>query len=532
MTAKIPRVLSIAGTDPTGGAGLQADLKSIAAGGGYGMAATTALVAQNTQGVKDVIEPDNSFLQAQLEAVFNDVEVDAVKIGMLGDSKTIATVREALKTYGPVLVVLDPVMVATSGDRLLDEQAEQDLREFVQDVDVVTPNIPELAVLCNTTVPTSFQEAISLARDLARQTNTVVIVKGGHLSGKDAGNCVVYSDGSDYHIPSLRVNTKNTHGTGCSLSAALATRIAYEQLNHSEHSKFEIVNAAMTWVTHWLYESICAADGLSVGKGHGPIDHFARSRRFEKAGSAMPWSVLLENKIDGNSPSSFMTNSPVQAVRPQVSPAGPWTQALWEATGGIWQEIMELPFIQQIQAGTLAEDLFAFYLDQDAQYLSKYSRALASLSARATTSLAREHWAIGAQNCLTGESQLHQAWIKGRKVLGVPSPITLGYTNLLLANSNIFSYVVGAATALPCYWLYAEVGLQLAAHNYPTHPYQAWLSMYGSEDFTKEVVRCLAVVEDAFENATSAQRVEAGKAYLTAAVYEREFFDQAHRALR
>lgn len=532
MNSRIPRVLSIAGTDPTGGAGLHADLKSIAAAGGYAMAATTALVAQNTQGVRDILAPDVDFLRAQLEAVFDDVEVDAVKIGMLTDSATIAVVRQVLQDRKPAFVVLDPVMVATSGDRLLEPQAEQDLRDFAPEVDIITPNIPELAVLCNAAIPTSFQEALDLAQNFAAKTHTLVIVKGGHLNDKDAGNSVVYPDGSYYHIPSVRVNTKNTHGTGCSLSSALATRLAFEQLNHPTHSSHEVVNTALKWVTHWLYESICAADKLSVGKAHGPIDHFARARRFEKAGSAYPWSVLVDAAQKDTDSYRIATGLSTKAPAPKIAPAGNWTRALWEASGDIWFQIMDLPFIQHLQTGDLEEDLLIFYLDQDAQYLSQYSRALASLAVRAPQQSARKYWATAAQSCLTNELLLHQTWLKGQKILGVPSPITLGYTNLLLANTNLFSYVVGAATVLPCFWLYAEIGLELAAHNSPEHPYRAWLETYGSKEFTRSVSHCLKLIEDAFEKASPAERAEATKAYLTASMYEYEFFDQAHRALR
>ena len=140
-TFRVPRVLSIAGTDPSGGAGIQADLKSITASGGYGMCVTTSLVAQNTCGVREVFTPPLEFLTAQLAAVFDDVTVDAVKIGMLGDADTIRTVRTWLSEHPVPVVVLDPVMIASSGDRLLQAEAEQALRELVPLVDVITPNI-------------------------------------------------------------------------------------------------------------------------------------------------------------------------------------------------------------------------------------------------------------------------------------------------------------------------------------------------------------------------------------------------------
>lgn len=268
----VPRVLSIAGTDPTGGAGAQADLKSIAAAGGYGMNAITALVAQNTHGVRSIHTPPLSFLREQLDAVVSDVTIDAVKIGMLGSADIVACVRQWLAEHPMPLVVLDPVMVATSGDRLLDPDAEQAVIEFAHHVDIVTPNVPELAVLLSAPEPArTFEEALSQAAEFAQKSNTIVIAKGGHLDGKLANNAVVYPDGRITTITTPRIDTTNTHGTGCSLSSALATRLAAG----------DTITEAIEWVSYWLADSIRAGAALEVGTpgGHGPIDHFHQVRR-------------------------------------------------------------------------------------------------------------------------------------------------------------------------------------------------------------------------------------------------------------
>ncbi|AWB83376.1 bifunctional hydroxymethylpyrimidine kinase/phosphomethylpyrimidine kinase [Corynebacterium liangguodongii] len=271
MNYQQPRVLSIAGTDPTGGAGIHADLKSIAAAGGFGMAVITALVAQNTQGVREVHTPPQAFLRAQLEAVFDDVAVDAVKVGMLGDAPTTATVSHFLATHPVPVVVVDPVMVATSGDRLLDEDAEEALREFVRDhATVVTPNVPELAALCETSLASAFEEALDQGRALAASAGVSVLVKGGHLAGPEASNALVTPAGEAHTIALPRVKTTNTHGTGCSLSSALATRMRIDTS----------AAAAAEWSSHWLHEAISHADELHVGRGHGPIDHFHALRRL------------------------------------------------------------------------------------------------------------------------------------------------------------------------------------------------------------------------------------------------------------
>ncbi len=547
QTARVPRVLSIAGTDPSGGAGIQADLKSITASGGYGMCVTTSLVAQNTCGVREVFTPPLEFLTAQLAAVFDDVTVDAVKIGMLGDAATIRTVRAWLSEHPVPVVVLDPVMIASSGDRLLQAEAEQALRDLVPLVDVITPNIPELAVLCEKEPAQTFDEAHEQAANLAAATGTTVIVKGGHLCGQDAGNTAVFPDGTCAHVRTPRLDSRNTHGTGCSLSSSLATRLGVELLQHAESEEpvqsaltSEDTHRALQWSTRWLHESIAAGAGLQVGsgEGHGPVDHAARARRLEAAASAYPWRHLLAttdsegNALDGTSPERLLPVSPVPAGEAVVKPAGPWTAALWAAGGETWHQILDLPFVRALGDGTLDEDLFSFYLDQDALYLRDYSRALATLSARADTAEAQVHWAAGAHEAIAAESQLHEGWLANRARLGGPSPITMGYTNFLRAFTAGEDYVVGAAAILPCYWLYEEVGAVLSSQNREGHPYAEWLSLYGGEEFAAEVARSLAEVERAFEAASPAQRVRAARAYLSACVYEREFFDQAHRALR
>ncbi len=265
----IPRVLSIAGTDPTGGAGIQADLKSIAALGGYGMAVITALVAQNTMGVRSVHVPPANFLSDQLAAVSDDVVIDAVKIGMLANVETISTVGAWLERIRPPLVVLDPVMIATSGDRLLDRNAEEAMRDVIRQVDLITPNVPELATLARESPAPSWAEVLEQAHAVSATLEITVLAKGGHLGGDNAPDALVDASGglSDgrtvIEFPGRRIDTTNTHGTGCSLSSALAT--LRPQLGGWEPT----VQQAKSWLT----ESIQHGAELHVGRGHGPIHH-------------------------------------------------------------------------------------------------------------------------------------------------------------------------------------------------------------------------------------------------------------------
>lgn len=286
-----PRVLSIAGTDPSGGAGAEADLKSIFAAGGYGMSVVTSLVAQNTQGVRAVHTPGTEFLTQQLAAVFDDVVIDAVKIGMLGDVSTTEVVQNWLAEHPVPVLVFDPVMIATSGDRLLKEDAEVAVRSFAASLNaysdhaVITPNIPELAILCGQPPADSFDQAVAQAQAWSDEHGVNVIVKGGHLTSEEAGNAWVAprqatekataTHTSDHASPlhmasSPRVNSPHTHGTGCSLSSALATRLGGGDSYHD----------ALVWATEWLHGAIENAAALCVGHGHGPVDHAYRARRM------------------------------------------------------------------------------------------------------------------------------------------------------------------------------------------------------------------------------------------------------------
>jgi hydroxymethylpyrimidine/phosphomethylpyrimidine kinase len=268
----VPRVLSVAGSDPSGGAGIQADLKSVAAAGGYGMAAVTALTAQSTQGVTAVHVPPASFLSQQLETLCADVTVDGVKVGMLATAEVADVVEGWLGGLsGPLrpAVVVDPVMVATSGDRLLDAAGETALRRLLDHADVVTPNTAELAVLLGEPTAVDWPDALRQATVLADRHGVLVVAKGGHLDGDQVPDALVGPGGVVVEVPGDRVRTSCTHGTGCSLSSGLVTRYA----------RGGDWAAALRETKAWLTGAIAAGAALQVGRGNGPVDHHWATRR-------------------------------------------------------------------------------------------------------------------------------------------------------------------------------------------------------------------------------------------------------------
>lgn len=485
----VPRVLSIAGTDPTGGAGIQADLKSIAANGGYGMAVVTALVAQNTHGVRSVHVPPVAFLAEQLDAVSDDVSIDAVKIGMLATVEVIETVAAWLGRVRPPIVVLDPVMVATSGDRLLDADAEEALRRLLPDVDLVTPNIPELAILAGSPAATSWEEVLAQAADVARAHGVRVLAKGGHLSGErlpDALVEIIDEAVVATEFPGLRIPTRNTHGTGCSLSSAVATRAAAtnEWARATADSK------------RWLSESIRHGAELRVGSGNGPISHFAGL--WERGGlDTRPTAREVET-------------------------------AWWEDIAGIRAEIDDLPFVCGLGDGTLGREAFLGYLAQDALYLRDYARVLADAARLAPGSAERAFWAGSAQNAIVGELQLHEHWLTDDAgSIAPPDEVTTAYVDHLLAMSARGDYRVLIAALLPCYWIYQDVGERLHALSHERHPYRSWLDTYADPDFAQSTRRAIDIVARAAATADAATRAAMHDAFVVSSRHERAFFAAA-----
>jgi len=263
-SSPIRNVLSIAGSDPSGGAGIQADLKAFSARGCYGMAVITALTAQNTQGVSAVMPLDPAFVAEQIRMIFADVHVDAVKIGMIANAGIARAVADVLKPYRGIPVVLDPVMIAKGGASLLDPEAVEVLRtELLPLATLLTPNLPEAAALLGDLEACDRRIMESQAVRLTSLGPQGVLVKGGHLAGGESPDVLV-AEGQVTWFEADRIATRNTHGTGCSLSSALAAELA----------KGVDAPEAVRVAKAWLADAVRHSGALTVGSGHGPVHHF------------------------------------------------------------------------------------------------------------------------------------------------------------------------------------------------------------------------------------------------------------------
>lgn len=265
---KLKTALTIAGSDSSGGAGIQADLKTFSAHGVFGMSVITAVTAQNTQGVFGIQDIDPEMVEKQIEAIFEDISVDCVKIGMVSKTETIQAITNKLSLYKPKTIVLDPVMISKSGYHLLEKEAAVTLITYLLPMaTVITPNLPEAEVILGREIKT-IQDMERAAVDLHKMGPKYVFIKGGHLEGEATD--ILYDGLKLTHLRQQRIHTKNTHGTGCTLSSAIASNIALG------YSMEDSVKKAKAYIT------IAIEHSLTLGKGVGPTHHFYDF--YEKAG--------------------------------------------------------------------------------------------------------------------------------------------------------------------------------------------------------------------------------------------------------
>jgi hydroxymethylpyrimidine/phosphomethylpyrimidine kinase len=263
--SSMPIVLTIAGSDSGGGAGIQADIKAISATGCYACSVITAITAQNTLGVSAIFPVPLEYVEKQLDAVFSDLNIVAVKVGMLAESDIIKLVAAKIKQYQPAFLVVDPVMIATSGDLLLQTSAIDTLKsELLPLADIITPNLPESAALIGSEVPNNAADMLKMVAGLRQLGATAILLKGGHLEQDESSNDLLIFDEQIHHLTAKRIHTRNTHGTGCTLSSAIASYLA------QGHDLLRAVQLGKQYIC----QAIAHADELVIGKGRGPVNHF------------------------------------------------------------------------------------------------------------------------------------------------------------------------------------------------------------------------------------------------------------------
>jgi hydroxymethylpyrimidine/phosphomethylpyrimidine kinase len=493
MSSRI-HALTIAGTDPSGGAGLQADLKTFSAFGAYGMSALTSVIAQNTQGVQAIEPVSAQMLDAQLTSISDDISIDTVKIGLLASFENVQVVKNWLKKVRPKFTVLDPVIVATSGDLLLGLDATSSILDLAKDVDLITPNLPELAALLNISDSTqkvqearTWDEALTQAHTLAKHIGTTVYMKSGHLGAdtlRASVDAIVYHDGRVSEIPGHWVDTQNTHGTGCSLSAALAVL----------YSETKSIEVAARVAKVWLTKALSTGAMLEVGtpnRGHGPIDHLA---------------VV--------SPTVFMTRAR-------------------RITLDIEDQLDDLEFLNTLANGTLDHAKFAFYLTQDNIYIVDYCKLYQRAAMLAPSPEDRAFLETVAGSGVSEELEMHNQWLKDNgfsdvlKSTPAASKVTAQYIEHMNSCADL-GFEILIASLLPCAFLYLEIGKALVKKSQKTSDniYAPWIETYSAPEYSA-LVDGLVDIANYAEAQNPALREKMLKAYRVSAELEVAFFNQA-----
>ncbi|CAE6488947.1 unnamed protein product [Rhizoctonia solani] len=522
-------ILTIAGTDPSGGAGIQADLKTFAAHGCYGTSVVTALVAQNTQGVQAIHAPPPDFVSHQIQCVLDDIPPRAIKTGMLTDEPTLRAILQTLKGFYvegkeiPPLIV-DPVMVSTSGHSLLESSANALIKEeLVPLAAMITPNVPEAELLLGLEPGSvkTLEAMLRAAEGISKLGPRATLVKGGHckLSAGDVLALAKTQDADALYVrwdagcgpdqPAIlrlenakameeqdivadvlhlrdpkgdgvatvtlfvrpRLETTSTHGTGCTLSAALACAFAQGL------TPFD----ATIQATRYSHQAIATAP--RVGKGHGPLNH---------------------------------GHSVIARVIPQPTPVSPYpfVSALINSCPGLWRDYVEHPFVTQIAAGTLPAENFVHYLKQDYIYLKHYARAHGLLAAKSSTFSGAAAAATIVLH-IVRESQMHVDYcgkwgVTPEELENTPElPATSAYARYIMDvgyQGDDFMLIIAVAS---CLLGYAEVGKKLLAGGANTegNPYKRWIEDYGGVEFQEATRRGIDLMEQrAAQDPPSARR--------------------------
>ncbi|KAJ1962229.1 trifunctional hydroxymethylpyrimidine kinase/phosphomethylpyrimidine kinase/thiaminase [Dipsacomyces acuminosporus] len=512
----LPAVLTIAGSDSGGGAGIQADLKTFMAHQTYGTSVITALTAQNTQEVRGVMAVPAPMVEQQLDAVMDDIDVRAAKVGMLSNAsiiKAVASAWERSASKRNLPLVVDPVMVATSGGRLLDAEAIDTLRDALLPLStVVTPNLREAEVILDME-PGSIK-SLKAMDEAARKISAafaipVTVVKGGHLDAAAAADDgikdeqgmpvvvdVVYQSEGDCltHVKSPRIESSSTHGTGCTLSAAIAANLA----------KGMVQLAAIQAAVKYVNEAIQAA--FAVGSGHGPVNHSYALRA-------------------------------VPILRPTKYNPHPFTQYLKDQIGGLWDQYIAHPFVVKAGDGTLSRESFLYYLKQDYIYLKHYARTNALAAFKSDSLHGIGEMADIALGCAR-ESELHVKlcgqWGISREEMESEqeSWASVAYTRYIIDKGTSGDLLDLLVAMYPCLLGYGEAAARQAGDSRTVrqgNPYWPWIENYADRHFLTAVDNGRLMIEKLVQReAPSADRLaRLVKTFADTTALEVKFWDSA-----
>ena len=476
--------LTIAGSDSSGGAGIQADIKAMTMNGVYAMSAVTALTAQNTTGVAGIMEVTPEFLRQQIDMVFTDIRPDAVKIGMVSSSGLIHAISDALKFYGAHNIVADPVMVSTSGAKLIDDDAITTLAEELLPLAVVaTPNIPEAEILSGIKIITR-EDMHRAGAEINARYGCAVLVKGGH-SVNDADDLLCEDGGKFTWFYGERINTTNTHGTGCTLSSAIAANLA------KGYTLADAVRLAKEYVSGALGAM------LDLGKGSGPMNHaFALTGKF-----------AAKKDLRG---------------------------LLMASVSDIWPEYNNHPFVRGLETGTLDPQKFRRYIIQDYLYLNEYAKvfALGIAKAKSLDTMRLFSQVIGA--IANVEMNVHKGYM-GR--LGVTQE-ELDSASRKLANLSYTSYMLRIAyeegepeilaAILSCALSYEDIAKEIVRRNpdsVSNELYGTWIRTYSGEEYCGLNNVLVSFMEKACRNYSVDQMNHLAEIFRACSEYEMGFWD-------
>ncbi len=480
--------LTIAGSDSSGGAGIQADIKTMTMNGVYAMSAVTALTAQNTTGVTGILESSPEFLRQQLDAIFTDIFPDSIKIGMVSSSELIKTIAERLKFYNAKNIVVDPVMVATSGARLINESAVETLeKELLPLALVVTPNIPEAEILSGVKIQNQ-NDMPEAAKIINEKFGCSVLLKGGH-DVNDANDFLYISENNSRWFKGKRIETCNTHGTGCTLSSAIASNLA-------KNFSLEIsVERAKDYISGAL------GSGLNLGKGCGPMNH-----AFNLTGK-------------------FATSKNLR-------------ERLMSSVSDIWPEYNNHPFVKGIETGTLDKNKFKRYIIQDYLYLNEYSKVFALGAAKSKNLETMKLFASVISAIANVEMDIHKGYM-GR--LGVSEKDiedaereleNLSYTSYMLRIAYEEGEAEILAAILSCALSYEDIAKTMLKNNPNADKnnfYSEWIKCYSGQEYCSLNKIFVEALENAVKDYSEEKLNHIAEIFRECSLYEMDFWNMGDK---